>query len=136
MKLNVRPVTISQRAPEEQRRAPAAVGARHATREPQQTAEEDQRGRDEPGDLAADLAVEHAGDAGDAPHAGRRPRVPPPPTLPVSLPVMPTEAVVAEDEVQDAVVLRAADVRAVELLGHSVTIATHQPAETMIATPL
>ena len=63
-----------------------------------------------------------------APHAEVPPPPPPAPgtTLPVPVAGEPAEAVVAEDQLQDAVVLRAADVRAATR-GQSSTRATHQP---------
>ena len=74
-------------APDE-RRGPGAVGAHGPDGEHQQGDQQDERGRQQPRDLAAERRVEQPGDAGRAPH--RRPPPPPPaagPTLPVSSPV-------------------------------------------------
>src|SRR5262249_38672223 len=78
-------------------------------RDRQQGAQQDEGGGQQPGDLAAEAVVEQAGEPGDAPapsaggaHVG--------PDAADLVAVQPAEAVVAEDQVHDAVVLRAADV--------------------------
>ena len=81
MKLNVSAVTTSQVS---HRRQPGAQPVL-APCEPERGDAQDERGREQPGDLAADLGVEQAEQAGLAPAAGAS--GPPPPTEPISLPL-------------------------------------------------
>ena len=106
MKLKTSPVTSSQPPHSSSAaRVRSVRGARQVTTEPGH--QQDQRRGQQPGDLAADLGAEH-------PRPARR--------APACLPAaaadaaglvagQPAEAVVAERQLEDAVVLRAADVR-------------------------
>ena len=80
---------------------------RPTPREPQGGSTEHQRGREQPGDLAADLAVEQAQDAGRAPAASALATAAADGAGLVA--AEPAQAVVAEGELEDGVVLRAAD---------------------------
>ena len=79
---------------------------------PEADDQQDQGAGDEPGDLAADLGVEHPGQPGGAPHAARA--VPPAATADRADLVAgdPAEPVVAQGQLEDRVALRAADVGA------------------------
>ena len=107
MKLKVRPVTSSHR-PQTIRPARIAAGARLAPAEPEARSEQHQRGRHQPGDLAADLTVEEPGDPGAAPHAAGAAH--PAADGPGLVTGQPAEPVVAEGELEDRVALRATDV--------------------------
>ena len=123
-------------APQEQRGA-NPVGPRRPTGEPQPGDQQDQGGGQQPGDLAADLAVEQPGEPGlaaEAAHSAATGRHPPgghptggslgaageatghlraPARAAVALAAEdPAEPVVAERQLQRAVVRRPADVRA------------------------
>ena len=84
------------------RREPAAAAG-----EPEGGDAEHQRGRDQPGDLGPDLGAEHPEQPGRTPLAARG--VAPADRAGLGA-VEPAEAVVAEGELEDRVVLRAADV--------------------------
>ena len=93
-------------APEQQRGRVRSVRlARHVQHEAGD--EEDQRGGQQPRGLAAELGVEQAQPAGRAPPAAG---LAPAADAAGLVAGQPAEAVVAEDQVEDAVVLRAADV--------------------------
>ena len=70
----------------QQGRGPGPVGARLAPGAPQQRRERDQRGRDQPADLAAHVSSEQPGQPGRAAGRGDRRGRPAPPTAPFSLP--------------------------------------------------
>ena len=108
---------------EHQRRSPAAsrptagrtpgsatVRGRRAPRHPQQRGERDQRRREQPADLAAELGAEQPEQPGRAAEAAAAAWPPPPMPSPVSAAVEPAEAVVAEGQLQDVVVGRPAEV--------------------------
>ncbi len=80
-----------------------------AAGEPEPGPAEDQRGGDDPGDLGADLGAEHPEQPGRAPLATRRAAGADRAGLRT---VQPAEAVVAEGQLEDRVVLRATDVGA------------------------
>ena len=132
IRLNVSPVTTSQPPQSEQRR-PADVGARRPADRHQPGDQQDQRRRQQPGDLAADLGGEQPAEPGRAPlpagPPGRRrrrcrsrrrsagrgrcsPRSAPTPSWSASR-----------------------RCRAAPTAGTSSTIATHQPPATTIAAP-
>ena len=95
-------------APEDERGAHAVgAGARAAPRETGD--EQDERGRQQPRDLGAELGAEHAGEAGGTPTPGLTAA---PADAAGLVAGEAAEAVVPEDQLEDAVVLRAADVRA------------------------
>ena len=109
MKLKVRPVTRSQPPQRSSAARTPSVRGRRAVNQ-KSGDQQHQRGRQQPGDLTADLAVEEPADAGLAPH--RRP-VPPAAAAADGAGLVAgqaAEAVVAEGELEDRVVLRAADV--------------------------
>ncbi len=94
-------------APQHQRRSgPVRAGGSPAERE--RADSEDQRGRNEPGDLPTHLGVEHPGQAGCPPATATGAAHPADAAGLVA--VEPPEAVVTEDQIEDAVVLGAADV--------------------------
>ena len=126
-KLNASPVTSSQ-PPQSTNAARMRSVRGRATRHDQPGHEQDQRGREQPGDLAADLGVEQAGEPGRSPAA--RPVAAAAADAAGLVAGQPAEAVVAEDQVQEAVVLRAADVGTRLAAAMSSTMATHQPAAT------
>lgn len=74
--------------------------------------QQDQRGRDQPGDLAADAGAEETVPAGLAPVAAAVSAATAPADAAGLLAVEPAEAVVAEGQFKEGVVLRAADVGA------------------------
>ena len=87
-------------------RGPYRVGARRAAAQPEQPRSEQQHRGQQPGDLAAELAVEEPEQPGRAPAVAAA-------HTPGFIAVQPAQAVVAQGQLQDGVVLRAADVRAV-----------------------
>src|SRR5262249_57613410 len=89
-------------AAKEQERGAGGFGARRAAARPQARDEDEQRGRQEPRDLAAHQRVEEPRGTGRAAEAAARPALRPT--------VDPAEAVVAPDQVEDAVARRTADV--------------------------
>src|SRR5690606_6717860 len=98
-------------APQDQGGAPV-VGARGPGAQGQAGGEQDESGGEQPGDLTALGVVEHAGETGLAPDArtaGRRTAAGAGAAVLVT--VEPAQAVVAEGEFDDRIVLRAADPR-------------------------
>src|SRR5439155_2613056 len=85
-----------------------AVGARQAAPPGDARAEQDQCGGEQPRDLGAELGAEHPGEAGGAPASGLAARAADAAGLVAG---EAAEPVVTEDELEDAVALRAADVR-------------------------
>ena len=91
-------------APEDER-GTHAVGAREPAAPCDAGDEKDQCRGQQPRDLRAELRTEHACDAGRAPHSGLTTRATDTAGLVAR---QPAEAVVAEDEIEDAVALRVA----------------------------
>jgi hypothetical protein len=83
----------------------SGVRARSPPPEVESGGEQEQRGRDEPGDLAADLGVEHPAEPGGTPVAAA------PADRAGLVAGNPPEAVVAEGQLEERVRLGAADVR-------------------------
>ena len=105
MRLNTTPVTSSQPPHSSSEARDAGRCAAPAAVSHQAGDQQDQRGRQQPGDLPADLGVEQAGPAGLAPAAAAADAA-------GLLAGEPAEAVVAEGQLEHGVVLRPADVRA------------------------
>ncbi len=96
-----------QPATPEQERGTGPVGAQGAPAQRDHGHQDDQRRGDEPGDLTAHLRVEYPGQTGLPPAAAGASA---PADAAGLVAVEPSEAVVAEDEIEDAVVLRPADI--------------------------
>ena len=96
-------------APQEQRRS-CSIGPPGARGHDEATDQQDQRRREQPRDLAAEVDVEETVPPGRAPHRAGRPG---PADATGLVAGEASQSVVAEDQVEDAVVLRSADVRPV-----------------------